>query len=103
MEAQAKYINDAQQRILSALCLLAGNEMQGLSPSDLAREMKVGASTITRDLANLKEAGFAEQIPETGRWRLGPRPVQIAIKFQSALGRAVSRVDELKNRYTRAL
>lgn len=98
-----KYINDAQQRILSALCLLAGNEMQGLSPSELAQSMNCGASTITRDMANLKEAGFAEQIPETGRWRLGPRPVQIAISFQAALARAMARTEELKNRYTRAL
>jgi DNA-binding IclR family transcriptional regulator len=96
-----QYINDAQQSILASLQILAGNELLGLSPSELARELKAGASTVTRDLANLKEAGYAEQIAETGRWRLGPRVVQIGIKFGDALARAESRVGEIQQRYTR--
>lgn len=101
MQKQEQYINAAQQRILSELHVLAGNELHGLSPTELARELKVGASTVTRDLANLKEAGYAEQIQETGRWRLGPKVVQIGIKFSNALARAESRVSELNQRYTR--
>lgn len=98
---QQKYINDAQQRIFAIQSLLAGHELQGLAPSEIAKALSVGASTVTRDLANFREAGFAEQIEETGRWRLGPRPIQMAISFQQALARAAQRVDGIQNRYTR--
>lgn len=97
----ACYDNAGQQRILRALVLLAGNELQGLAPSELARSLAVPASTVTRDLHNLRETGFAEQIQETGRWRLGPKPVQIALSFSVAIERAQARVAEIKNRYTR--
>lgn len=96
------YINDAQQRILALCLLLAGNELHGLSPTEIARELKAGPSTVTRDLANLNLAGYAEKIPETGRWRLGPRLIQIGIKFGNAMARAEARVGEINQRYTRA-
>ena len=95
------YINNSQQRLLRTILLLAGNELAGLAPSDLAKALDTGPSNVTRDLANLKEAGLAEQLPDTGRWRLGPKVVQIAVDFQLSLGRSQSRVDEIRQRYTR--
>lgn len=95
------YINAAQQRLLKAVLLLAGNELNGLAPSDLAKALDTNPSNVTRDLANLKEAGLAEQIVETGRWRLGPKVVQIAVDFFTNLERSQSRVDEIRQRYTR--
>ncbi|MBI2278180.1 MAG: ArsR family transcriptional regulator [Dechloromonas sp.] len=95
------YINAAQQRLLKAVLILAGNELNGLAPSDLAKALDTNPSNVTRDLANLKEAGLAEQITETGRWRLGPKVVQIAVEFFTNLERSQSRVDEIKQRYTR--
>lgn len=97
----ADYINAAQQRLLKAVLLLAGNELNGLAPSDLAKALDTNPSNVTRDLANLKEAGLAEQLPETGRWRLGPKVVQIAVDFFTNLERSQSRVDEIKQRFTR--
>lgn len=95
------YDNNSQQRILRALVVLAGNEFQGVAPGELAKSMGESPSTATRDLHNLKEVGFAEQIQETGRWRLGPKVVQIALAFSNELARAESRLAEVKNRYTR--
>lgn len=95
------YDSPAQQRILRALLVLAGNEFQGLAPGELAKALGVNPSTATRDLHNLREAGFAEQIQETGRWRLGPKPVQIALAFSNHLQRAQQRLHEISNRYTR--
>lgn len=97
------YINAAQQRLLKAVLLLAGNELAGLAPSDLAKALDTNPSNVTRDLANLKEAGLAEQLPDTGRWRLGPKVVQIAVDFYTNLDRTQSRVDEIKQRYTRSI
>lgn len=95
------YINAAQQRLLKAVVLLAGNEFSGLAPSDLAKALNTNPSNVTRDLANLKEAGLAEQLPDTGRWRLGPKLVQIALAFSDHMSRATSRIDEMQQRYTR--
>ncbi len=95
------YINAAQQRLLKAVVLLAGNEFNGLAPSDLAKALNTNPSNVTRDLANLKESGLAEQLPDTGRWRLGPKLVQIALAFSDHMARSSSRMEELNQRYTR--
>ncbi|HJW23773.1 MAG TPA: IclR family transcriptional regulator [Rhodocyclaceae bacterium] len=96
-----RYRNEAQQRILKVMLLLAGNEFNGLAPSDLAKAVDTNPSNITRDLANLQEAGLAEPLADTGRWRLGPKVVHIAVAFSRQLDRARIRLDEVTNRYTR--
>ncbi len=99
--AADKYTCAPQQRILKLLIVLAGHEITGLSPSDIATALSCSASVTTRDLANLKQAGMAEQVPDTGRWRLAPKVVQIAVRHQVALDRARSRLDETTQRYSR--
>lgn len=96
-----KHLCEPQQRILKLLGVLAGQEVHGLAPSDIAKAQGCTASIVTRDLANLRIAGMAEQVPETGRWRLAPPIVQIAIRHQVGLARAQSKVDEIRSRYTR--
>lgn len=98
----AGYTHDGQQRILRLVLLLAGHEITGLTPGDVAKQQDCSPSMVTRDLDNLRTAGFAEQVPETGRWRLAPQVVQIAVKFQLALGRAEDRLAEVSKRFTRS-
>jgi len=95
------YINAAQQRLLKTVMLLAGNEFTGLAPSDLAKALQTNPSNVTRDLANLKEAGLAEQLPDTGRWRLGPKVIQIATAFSEHVQMTADRLAEIRQRYTR--
>lgn len=95
-----KYNTVGQQRILTVLLLLAGHEFDGVLPSELARAANTTAPNITRDLANLRQAGLAEKM-ETGRWRLGPKLIQIALAFSMHISRQSDRLDELKQRYTR--
>lgn len=95
------YINAAQQRLLKVIVLLAGNEFAGLAPSDIAKALNTSPSNMTRDLANLKEAGLAEQLTDTGRWRLGPKLVQIALAFSDHMNRSSARIAEMQQRYTR--
>lgn len=97
----AAYAHDGQQRILALLQLLAGHEITGLAPAEIARANKCSASAVTRDLANLALAGLAEEVPETGRWRLGPALVQVALKHLTGLDRAESRLAEVRARYSR--
>ena len=96
-----KYISDQQQRILDLISTLAGHELTGLAPSEIAKRQICDPSQVTRDLANLKHKGWAEQIPETGRWRLGPQIVQISIAYSAGLSRAQARLDDIANRFSR--
>lgn len=96
-----RYRNEAQLRLCRAIALLAGNEFDGVAPSELAKALKTNPANITRDLANLVEAGFAEQMPDSGRYRLGPKLIQIALAFQRHVARVSSRLAELEQRYTR--
>ncbi len=96
----AQYINAAQQRVLRILVLLAGHEVEGLAPGEIAKAMRSSASNTTRDLANLKEAGLAEA-RESGRWALTPRMAQMAIAVLKHLDDAKRAVEETHQRYTR--
>lgn len=96
------YTNDAQQRILRLLQTLAGNEITGLAPAEIARAQACSAPMVTRDLANLVQAGLAEQVPETGRWRLTPVLIQLAFKHMATVERAEKKLTETQNRYTRS-
>lgn len=94
------YINAAQQRVLQLVMRLAGHEIEGIAPGELATALKTSPSNITRDLANLREAGFAEPL-DTGRWRLAPRIVQVSLAHGSALAAAADRLAEVKQRFSR--
>lgn len=96
-----KYISDQQQRLLRLILTLAGHEIEGLAPSQIAKLQECDPSQVTRDLANLRHVGWAEQITTTNRWRLGPGIVQIATRHGAALARAHTRLDEVANRYSR--
>lgn len=93
------YTNDAQQRVMRLITLLSGHEVTGITPSEIARELGCNAPMVTRDMANLQQGGYAEQVPETGRWRLAPQVVQIAVRHMVALDRAATRLDEVRQRY----
>ena len=95
------YTHDGQQRILRLVQLLAGHEMTGMTPGEIAKQQACASSMVTRDLDNLKTAGFAEQVPETQRWRLAPEVVQISTKHQAAMERAARRLAETQQRYSR--
>jgi DNA-binding IclR family transcriptional regulator len=93
------YINAAQQRVLKTLMLLAGHEVMGLAPGEIAKAIRTNPSNVTRDLANLREAGLAEPL-DSGAWRVTPRMGQLALRILNALGEARKRVDEVAQRFT---
>ena len=97
----ADYTNEAQQRILRLLMLLAGHELLGLVPSRIAVELQASPSQVTRDLQNLKTAGLAELVQDTGGWRLAPRMVEVSVRHGVAMNRAQQKLDEIKNRFSR--
>lgn len=100
MSSADRYINAAQQRVLGIVFRLAGHEIEGIAPSELAAAVRTSASNITRDLANLKHAGLAEPL-DSGRWRLTPRVVQISLAAGAAFAKAQDRLDEARQRFSR--
>ena len=96
-----KYTNAAQQRILNLVMLLGEDVVTGFSPAQIAKQMNVPASYVTRDLDNLKTAGWATQQPDTGRWLLGSKPGALGVKVMASIDRAERRVEEARNRFTR--
>ena len=95
-----RYRNAAQQRVLKLVVRVAGHEFDGVAPSALAKALDTNPSNITRDLANLEMAGWAERIGDSDRWRLGPRVVQIGVAALTGMESITSRVTEYKQRYT---
>lgn len=97
----ADYTCASQQRILRVLLALGGHEVNGLSPAEIAHGLGISQPNTIRDLENLRIAGIAERIADSGRWRLSPRIPQIAVAMLSHIDRAQRRVDEVRQRYTR--
>ena len=94
-------LNNSQQRILKIIEFLFNDVVQGYQPMQIARHISATASSITRDMTNLKAAGWVVQDEDTGCWRIHPRIGQQAVKIYSAIERHRSRVEEAANRYTR--
>jgi DNA-binding IclR family transcriptional regulator len=65
----------AVERALTVLDTLA--EGEELGTNELARRTRINASTVSRLLATLAARGFVEHVPETGRYRLGLRLLQL--------------------------
>ena len=105
------YAFDAQQRLLFVQSALYGHEIDGLSMTEIAAAwaQRVGKTVanqknnIFRDLQNLKLAGYAEQLPDSERWRLSTRPVQGAFAVMRHFEKAQARLDEARQRYGREL
>ena len=60
--------------VLDALAAAGGE----LGTTELARRTGVNVSTVSRLLGTLAAAGYVEQVPETGRYRLGAHVLQLA-------------------------
>jgi DNA-binding IclR family transcriptional regulator len=73
----------AVQRATSVLDAL-GAGGRDLGTSEIARATGINTSTVSRLLATLAAAGYVEYVPETGRYRVGVRVIQLA---QGALSR----------------
>lgn len=72
----------AVERALTVLDTLA--EGEELGTNELARRTGINPSTVSRILATLAARGFVEHVPETGRYRLGLRLLQLG---NAVLGR----------------
>ncbi len=79
--------------------LLAGHEVLGLAPGEIAKGLSVGASWVSVNLPALAATGFVERVGDTNRWRLGVAFVRIAFTVSSNLHQAKRQLDEVSQRY----
>ena len=79
--------------------LLAGHELLGLSPGEIAKGIDVSPSWVSLNLPALATTGFVELVQGTNRWRLGVQLVRIAITVSTNLNQAKRQLDELSQRY----
>lgn len=89
-----QYISDQVQRTLRIIRAMAGNEVSGISPTEIAKKTKTSASNVTRVLANLEAQRFVERLPgDNKRFRLAAAFVQIANTVTIGLTRAKQQLD----------
>ncbi len=80
--------------------LLAGHELLGLAPAEIAKGLDVAPSWVSVNLPAIAAAtGFVERIDGTNRWRLGVPFVRIATTVSTNLSQARRQLDEISQRY----
>ena len=88
------------RKVCELLRLLAGHEVLGLSPGEIAKALDVGPSWVSVNLPALAaETGFVERVEGTNRWRLGVPLVRIAFTVSANLNAAKRQLDEISQRY----
>ena len=80
--------------------LMAGHEVLGLSPGDIAKGIEVAPSWVSVNLPALATTGFVERVDGTNRWRLGVAFVRISTTVTTNLGQARRQLDEVSQRYS---
>ena len=80
--------------------LLAGHEVLGLAPGEIATGLGVPPSWCSRNLPALATTGFVAQVAGTNRWRLGVAFVRIAFTVSTNLNNARAQLDETARRYS---
>ena len=66
------------RKICELFRLLAGHEVLGLAPGEIAKGLGVSPSWVSQNLPALATTGYVEQVAGTNRWRLGVQFVRIA-------------------------
>ena len=72
--------------------LLAGNEVLGLAPGEIAAGLDVPASWVSKNLPALAMTGFVERVDGANRWRLGVAFVRVATTVSNNLAAAKRRL-----------
>ena len=82
---------ESVQRAIAVLDALADGGAE-LGTNEIARRTGINASSISRLLSTLTDAGLVQHLPSTGRYRLGVRILQLASAARENLDlRAVAR------------
>ncbi|TQF69577.1 hypothetical protein [Pseudoalteromonas luteoviolacea] len=97
----SNYSSAQIQRTLVAIELMAGHEVYGIEPKTLATQLGCSGSDVTRILANLREAGWAEPLRnDNQRWRLNKKPVHICNTVSHNITNAIRDLQIEQSKYS---
>ena len=88
-------------KVFKTLDVLTHNFATGYSPAELMKATNQSGAAITRHLKTLIEVGYAEQIPDTGRYRPSHRYAQHAVSIMRSLDKAKQQAEQSLARITR--
>lgn len=92
------------RRALRLLWVLQGHAWSGLRLKQVAEAMRVAPPMALRDLELLAAEGVAERIPGKEEcWRLTPKLIQLARAHDDDMRRLRQRIEDIEQRYTRAI
>ncbi len=84
-------------RTFALVELLVSHALDGMSNAEIADKLGTSRSNVSRDLATLMEAGWAEQLPG-GRFVVTPRLVGLLRAYNLAMSAAQARIDQFQAR-----
>jgi len=85
-------------KVFTVLDVLWRNFATGYTPGELAQASGLAPADITRYVATLIEAGYAERIPETNRIRVAVAIARKALQVMQSLDAAERRIAETRVR-----
>ncbi len=100
MSDDKRNLGKAQLRLLKVIEALSGNEVFGIRLKEVAESVQANDPTVLHDLNTLASCGWAKK-DESGKWRLGSKPVQISNAFVAGLDQAKRQISETEHNYTR--
>lgn len=80
--------------------LLAGHELLGLAPGEIAKGLGVPPSWVSQNMPAMATTGFVEQVAGTNRWRLGVSFVRISTTVATNLNAAKRQLEDISARYS---
>ncbi|WP_140919147.1 helix-turn-helix domain-containing protein [Limnobaculum xujianqingii] len=96
-----KEAKSSAEKVLDVLNVLLKNFAIGFTNGELARATGLSAPNITRYVAILESAGFAERIPETDRIRPSHSLAKHAVAILTSMDEAKQRLDSSILRITK--
>lgn len=96
----APQLSEPIRKVCELFRLLAGHEVLGLAPGEIAAGLGVPPSWVSRNLPALAATGYVEQVAGANRWRLGVAFVRIAFTVSTGLNAARQQLEETARRYS---
>lgn len=94
----ATYTNEAQQRIIKLVEVLAGHEDKGLSLKDIAVLLGTSTTASFRDLKNLEAVGWAMQLKNTN-WAMTAKAAQPLKAVANNVHKLMGEVNRINKEY----
>lgn len=91
---------NAVKRTLKIIKVLAGQSLHGMTPSEIATQIKDSNVNCHRSLQDLISEGFAVQYEHNGRYALSTACLAIVTAYNLEMAQAQERIHSIQQRVT---